>query len=136
MVAVWYSAPQDCNAGAECAGREDHMTEHTAWKRHLDGFADEIMRLTAVCDVDLRVPGNIERVLQGDRSVCHQKNPAAFDKLQKVLGMTYQSLNKAVGRIGPEETRALTEEIIARVDQHRAAGGRKPGHGGSPFDPS
>lgn len=111
------------------------MTQHTAWKRHLDGFADEIMRLTAVCDVDLRVPGNIEKVLQGDQSVCRQKNAMAFEKLQKVLGMTYQSLNKAVGRIGAEETRALTKEIIARVDEHRAAGAQKEGHGGNPLDP-
>lgn len=111
------------------------MTEHTAWKRHLDAYADEIMRLTAVCDVDLRVPGNIERVLQGDQTVCRQKNPVAFEKLQHVLGMTYRSLNKVVDRLGPEETRAITDEIIARVDEHRAAGGQKPGHSGSPLDP-
>ena len=37
--------------------------KHTAWKRHLDTIADELVRLTAVCDVDLRVPGAIDRVL-------------------------------------------------------------------------
>jgi hypothetical protein len=100
------------------------MTKHTAWSRHLDGLADEIVRLTAICDVDLRAPGAIQRVLDGDQSVCRQKNAIAFEKLQKVLGMTYQSLNKAIGRVGPEDAKAIVDEIIARVDRHRAAGGR------------
>ncbi len=106
---------------------------HTVWSRHLDGIADELVRLTAICDVDLRAPGAIDRVLRGDASVCGSKNPIGFKKLRSLLAATYESLNKAVGRIGVADTRAITAEIIARVDAHRAAGGQKKGASGSPF---
>jgi len=98
---------------------------HTVWKRHLDGIADELVRLTAICDVDLRAPGVIDRVLHGDESACGRKNAIAFRKLQRLLAATYESLNKAIGRVGVEDTRAITAEIIARVDRKRAAAGRK-----------
>jgi hypothetical protein len=107
--------------------------KHAAWKRHLDGIADEIVRLTAICDVDLRAPGNIERILQGDQGVCGKKNEIAFKKLKAVLAATYESLNKAVGRMGADDAKTITAEIIARVDKQRAAGGQKPGSSGTPF---
>lgn len=108
-------------------------SQHTAWSRHLDGTADELVRLTAICEVDLRTPGTIERVLQGDASVCGKKNEIAFGKLQRLLAATYASLNKAIDRLGPDEVKAITNEIVARIDQHRAAGGQKPGHSDDAF---
>jgi hypothetical protein len=109
------------------------MVRHAAWKRHLDGIADEIVRLSAICDIDLRAPGAIDRVLQGDQTVCGRKNAIAFGKLRRLLAATYESLNKVVGRIGTEGARAITDEIVARVDRHRTAGGQPPGHGRKPF---
>lgn len=106
---------------------------HTAWKRHLDAIADELVRLTAVCNVDLRAPGVIDRILKGDESVCGTRNPIGFKKLKSLLTATYDSLNKAVDRMGKDDARALTSEIIARVDAHRAAGGQKKGASDSPF---
>lgn len=107
--------------------------KQTVWKRHLDGIADEIVRLSAICEVDLRAPGAIERVLQGDQTVCRKKNAIAFAKLRRLLAATYASLNKAVGRIGADGAKAITDEIVARIDKHRAAGGQRPGHSGNPF---
>ena len=107
--------------------------KHTAWKRHLDGIADELVRLTAICDIDLREPGVIDRVLHGDDGACGRKNEIAFRKLQRLLAATYESLNKAIGRVGAEDVRAITAEIIARIDKHRGAGGQKKGTSGSPF---
>lgn len=107
--------------------------KHAAWKRHLDGIADEIVRLSAICEVDLRAPGAIDRVLQGDQTVCRKKNAIAFGKLRRLLAATYESLNKAVGRIGAEGAKAITDEIVARIDKHRAAGGQRAGHPGNPF---
>ena len=119
--------------------KENEQTEpaarpaHAVWSRHLDGIADELVRLTAICDVDLRAPGAIDRVLRGDASVCGSKNPIGFKKLRALLAATYESLNKAVGRIGVADTRAITAEIMARVEKHRTAGGQKKGVSGSPF---
>lgn len=106
---------------------------HPAWQRHLDTIADELVRLTAVCDVDLREPGVIDRVLKGDESVCGRRNPIGFRKLKSLLTATYDSLNKAVDRIGKDDTRALAAAIVARVDAHRAAGGKKKAGADTPF---
>lgn len=106
---------------------------HAVWKRHLDGIADELVRLTAICDIDLRAPGVIDKVLHGDASACGKKNEIAFNKLRRLLAATYETLNKAIGRIGAEDTKALAAEIMARVDKHRAAGGQTKGISGSPF---
>ncbi len=106
---------------------------HAAWHRHFDGLADEIMRLTAICDIDLREPGVIERVLHGNDSDCGRKNAIAFKKLQKLLAATYNSVNKAVGRVGAQDTKAITAEIASRIDQHRAAGGRAKSKSDDPF---
>lgn len=108
-------------------------TKHRPWTRHLDGMANELVRLTAICDIDLRQPGAIDRVLHGDQSDCGKKNKIAFGKLQKLLAAIYDSLNKAVGRMGARDAKEITAEIIARIDKHRAAGGQAPGHSDDPF---
>jgi hypothetical protein len=103
------------------------------WARHLDAIANELVRLTAICDIDLRAPGVIDRVLRDNPSDCGKKNPIAFRKLRSLLAATYDSLNKAVGRIGAGEVKAITSAIVARIDKRRAAGGQKPSQSGSPF---
>lgn len=112
------------------AGKNDNgaasgtRAAHAAWHRHLDGLADEIVRLTAICDIDLRAPGVIDGVLRGDESACGRKNAVAFGKLRKLLAATYDSLNKSIGRTGAENTKAITAEIVARIDRRRATGGQ------------
>ncbi len=115
------------------ANKPAATASHPAWQRHLDGIADELVRLTAVCDVDLRAPGAIDRVLKGDEGVCGRHNPVGFRKLKSLLTAAYDSLNKAVDRIGKDDTRALAAEIMTRVDAHRAAGGQKKGGSDNPF---
>ena len=89
------------------------------WSRHLDGIAEELLRLAIACDLRLRDPGVIERVLKNDETVCGRKNPRAFEKLRKLLMATYDSLGKAIDRIGPEETRKITEAIRAELAGRR-----------------
>jgi len=92
------------------------------WKHHLDGIADELVHLAVACDVRLREPGVIERILKNDATVCGSKNDAGFRKLRSLLMATYDSLDKAVARLGAEETRAITDAIIERVEARRQAG--------------
>ena len=108
-------------------------SKHAPWQRHLDGIADELARLTAICEVDLRTPGAIDRVLKGDEGVCGKKNEIAFGKLRRLLAATYESLNKAIERIGADDLKAITNAIVERIDRHRAAGGQKPGNSKGPF---
>jgi hypothetical protein len=104
------------------------MTEyrHTPWVRHLDSIGDELMRLSIACDVRLRDPGVIDRILANDETVCGTRNPIGFQKLQNLLKATFDSINKSVGRIGPEETKQITDAIIERLDRTRAIGGTGP----------
>jgi len=99
-------------------------SKNTAWVRHLDAIADELVRLTVICDVQLREPQVIDRILKNDETVCGKRNPIGFRKLRSLLIATYGSLNKAIDRLGADETKAITDEIVARIDRHRAASGQ------------
>lgn len=89
------------------------------WSRHLKGIADELLHLAVACELRLGDPGVIERVLKGDDTVCGRKNEIGFEKLRKLLMATYDSLGKAIDRIGPEETRKITEAIRAELAGRR-----------------
>ena len=109
----------------ETRGITINSSKNPVWSRHLDAIADELVRLTAVCDVQLRDPGVVDRILNNDESVCGKKNPVGFRKLRSLLVATYGSLNTAIDRLGPEEVKAMTEDIAARIDRHREAGGTR-----------
>ena len=93
------------------------------WSRHLDGIAEELMKLAIACDLRLRDPGVIERVLKNDPTVCGRKNPRAFEKLRKLLMATYDSLGKAIDRIGPAETKKISRAIAERMQARRDSPG-------------
>ena len=102
------------------------MTDHEnpAWQRHLDGIADELMRLAVACDLRLRDPGVIDRILKNDETVCGRRNEAGFRKLRSLLMATYDSLGKALDRLGAGETRAIASAIVKRIETRRVTGGR------------
>ena len=93
------------------------------WSRHLDGIAEELLRLSIACDVRLRDPGVIERILRNDQTVCGRKNVRGFEKLRKLLMATYDSLGKAIDRIGPAETRKIADAIAERMRERRDSPG-------------
>lgn len=101
-------------------------SKHTPWVRHLDGIADELMRLSIACDLRLRDPGVVERILNNDETVCGTRNPIGFQKLQHLLKATFDSINKSLGRIGPDETKQIIDAITERLDHRRAIGGTGP----------
>jgi hypothetical protein len=99
-------------------------SKNRSWTRQLDGIADELERLTAICDVDLREPQAIDRILKNDESVCGKQNPVAFLKLQHLLAASFETLNKAIDQLGTDEVLVIAHEIMDRIDRHRAAGGQ------------
>ncbi|MGR9092924.1 MAG: hypothetical protein ACU85U_20325 [Gammaproteobacteria bacterium] len=98
-------------------------TKHAAWKRHLEGIANELLRLSIACDVRLREPGVVERILRDDATVCGRNNPEAFRKLRNLVMATYDSLGKSIDRIGPEDTKMIRDAITARIAELRDSGG-------------
>jgi hypothetical protein len=103
-------------------------SHHPAWARHLDSIGDELVRLSAACGVRLRDPGVIDRILKNDESVCGSKNPIGFRKLRSLVMATFSSLNKAIDRIGADEVKMITDEIVKRVEQRRS-GDQSAGRG-------
>jgi hypothetical protein len=104
-------------------------SKHTAWSRHFDAIGDELSRLSVACGVDLADDTVVERILRDDETVCGIKNPVGFRKLRQALLATYNSLNKAVGRIGDDEVRQIVAEVRAHLARRREIG---RGHGGQP----
>jgi hypothetical protein len=104
-------------------------SKHTAWTRHFDVLGDELLRLTTICDVDLREPDVIEKILRNDESVCRKRNPIGFRKLRELLMAIFNSIDKAKDRLGTSESQLIIEEIRERLDARRAlasGGGAKP----------
>ena len=99
--------------------------KNPAWLRHLDAIGDELLRLTAVCDVNLRETGVVERILKNDESVCGKRNPIGFRKLHELVIGAIDSLNKSADRIGPDETAAMVKAIMDRLDKRRELAGIK-----------
>jgi hypothetical protein len=97
-------------------------TKHPAWQRHLDSIAEELLRLSIACDVRLRDPGVVERIIKDDETVCGTKNPIGFRKLRSLVMATFSSLNKAIDRIGAEEVKLITAAIVERTEKRRGAG--------------
>ena len=98
------------------------QSRHTPWQRHLDGIGEELLRLSIACDVRLRDPGVIDRILKNDDTVCGRKNAIGFRKLHRLVLATFSSVNKAVDRIGPKEVKMITDAIGARADERLALG--------------
>ena len=103
----------------------ESMNESTnpQWSRHLEGIAEELLHLSIACDVRLRDAGVVDRILRDDASVCGRKNEIGFRKLRRLLMATFDSLDKAIHRIGPEETQKILDEISDHIDRLRNLGG-------------
>jgi hypothetical protein len=93
------------------------------WERHFEGIADELLHLAIACNVRLRDPGVIDRVLKNDISVCGRKDEDSFRKMRSLLIAFYDSVGKAASRIGPEDTKRIVESITQRKMQLRDSGG-------------
>jgi hypothetical protein len=93
------------------------------WARHLDAIGDELMRLAIACNLRLKDPGVVDRILNNDETVCGSRNPIGFRKLHELVKATFDSVNKSTDRIGKEETQRIIDAITERLDRRRELGG-------------
>jgi hypothetical protein len=92
------------------------------WERHFEGIADELLHLAIACNVRLREPGVIDRVLRNDITVCGRKDENSFRKMRSLLVAFYNSVGKAVDRIGPDDTKKIIDAITERKAKLRDSG--------------
>ena len=97
-------------------------SKHRYFVDQIDGLAHELSRLAIACDIEIFVPGNAERILRNDDSVCGRKNPKAFEQMRHHLMALYPLEERAIERLGPEETQEILDEVRAAIERLRKAG--------------
>ncbi len=96
--------------------------KHTYWGRQIDNIAHELSRLAIVCDIELGSPGLAERILKNDESVCGRSNPEAFRKIRQHLMALFSVEERAIDRVGAEDTREILDQVRAAIVAIRQAG--------------
>jgi hypothetical protein len=92
-------------------------------EKQLNTVDNEIARLAAICDIRMLDPGVIERVINGDDSVCGRSNEKAFKQLRSLVGLHYSLTADSIQAIGPEESRKILDRIRERIGQRYDIGG-------------
>lgn len=93
--------------------KDSYRTER--WEHNLEDLDREIGRQALNCRVRLLDPGVIERVMQGDDSVCSANNPLAFDKLCHLLRMHFMMRDKTADELGQRRTIDIETYVIERL---------------------
>jgi hypothetical protein len=97
-------------------------SRHRYFVDQIEGLAHELSKLAIACDIELYVPGNAERILRNDDSVCGRKNPRAFEQMRHHLMALYPLEARAIEQLGPEDTQEILDEVRAAIDRLRKAG--------------
>jgi len=96
--------------------------KHTYWGRQIDSVAHELSRLAIVCDIELGKPGLAERILKNDESICGRKSPKAFRQMRQHLMALFTLEERAINRLGPEDTKEILDQVRTAIVELRQAG--------------
>ena len=97
-------------------------SKHRYFVEQIDALAHELSKLSVACEIELNAPGNAERILRNDQSVCGRKNPRAFEQMRHHLMALYPLEERAIERLGAEETLEILDEVRAAIDRLHNAG--------------
>lgn len=98
------------------------QVKHTYWSRQIDGIARELSRLAIICDIELGRPGLAERILKNDETVCGRKSPKAFRQMRQHLMALFTIEERAIDRLGPEDTKQILDQVRSAIVTIRMAG--------------
>jgi hypothetical protein len=85
------------------------------WEDNLEELDREVARLATICRVRLLDRGVIDRVLQGNVSVCGADNAHAFAKLRSLLMMHFLVRQKTAEQLGQRQTANIESQVIERL---------------------
>ena len=97
--------------------------KHRHWGQQIEAIVGELSRLAMVCDIELGKPGLAERVLDNDESVCRRRNPEVFQKIRRHLMALLAVEERAIERLGVDQTREILDQVRAALTELRSAGG-------------
>ena len=92
------------------------------WGRQIDAIAHEVSKLAIVCDIELDRPGLAERILKNDESVCGRNNPEVFRQIRQHLMALFTLEERAIERLGAEDTREILDQVRSAIVAIRQAG--------------
>lgn len=96
------------------------------FSEQFDAIARELSVLAIACDIDFFGGDDVaEKILKNDASVCGRHNPAAFEKVRHHILALYPLEEKAIERIGADQTKEIIDEVRAAIKRLRDEG--KPG---------
>ena len=85
------------------------------WQNNLDTLDREVARMALLCRVKILEPGVVDRLIQGDDSVCGTDNPIAFRKLHDLLLMHFLVRQKSADAVGQQQTAAIERYVVDRL---------------------
>jgi hypothetical protein len=85
------------------------------WEKNLEELDRELARLATLCRVKILEPGVIDRLMQGDATVCGADNAIAFRKLHDLLLMYFIVRQKSADALGHQQTAAIEIHVIERL---------------------
>jgi hypothetical protein len=85
------------------------------WHDNLDALDREVARMAVLCRVKILEPGVIDRLIQGDDTVCGTTNPLAFRKLHALLLMHFAVRQKSAEALGQPQAAAIEIDVIERL---------------------
>jgi hypothetical protein len=90
---------------------------YEVWFRenNLEELDREVARLSTICRIRILDRGVVDRVLQGDESVCGADTPQAFAKLRSLLMMHFLVRQKMAEQFGQHHTADLESQVIERL---------------------
>ncbi len=100
-------------------------SKHRYWVDQLYAIASELSKLTIACDIDFYRPDAVSRILNNDATICGHSNPKAFEQIRHHLMALYPLEERAIERLGAEETQEILDEIRKAISALRNAG--RPG---------
>ena len=96
--------------------------KHPYWGRQIDAIVHELSRLAIVCDIELGRPGLAERILKNDETVCGRDNPEIFRQMRQHLMALFTVEERAIERLGPDDTKEILDHVRAAIIAMRKAG--------------
>jgi hypothetical protein len=100
-------------------------SRHRYWADQLQAISSELSKLAIACDIDFYRPDAVSRILRNDATICGRSNPRAFEEIRHHLMALYPLEERAIERIGAEETQTILDEIRHAIAVLRNAG--RPG---------
>jgi hypothetical protein len=85
------------------------------WMSSLENIDRELARLAMLCRVRILDPGIIDRILQGDESVCGAPNSGGFRKLRNLLKLHLIARDESAEELGQLRTAAIEQFIVERL---------------------